>query len=71
MDLCVPDSVSSTHEFVDAIQLEKVCLGGHVDSLFELENLRFCTSIITALKISLDDPRADFTALRDIRFLSG
>jgi hypothetical protein len=63
--------VSSTKDFIDAIQVENICLGDHVDSLFKLEQLRFCSSIITALEISLNDPQADFTALRDIRVLLG
>jgi hypothetical protein len=71
LDLCVPTAVSSTKDFIDAIQVENICLGDHVDTLFKLEQLRFCSSIITALEISLDDPRADFTALRDIRVLLG
>ncbi len=71
LDICVPLDVSNTKDFIDAIQVENICLGDRVDSLFKLEQLRFCSSIITALEISLNDPDADYTALRDIRVLFG
>ena len=71
IDECVPSLILSSSEFVDAIQVENICYGDVVDSLFKLEQLRFCSSIITPLDIVIDDARADYTALRDIRAIHG
>ena len=51
--------------------MEKVCVGATVQSKADLEALRYCTTVAGDLRLKISDAAADYTALRDIRQITG
>ena len=71
LDACIPIVIASKSEFLESFQISKVCFGAMVQSLRDLESLRYCSLILGTLEIIVDDATADFTALWDITEITG
>ena len=71
IDECVSLSFTSSTAFLRAYLSDKVCSGLVVRTLTDLEGLRYCETISSALTIEINDPNADYTALYDIKTING
>ena len=71
LSVCVPNAIAALPAFVAAFQRQRVCPGGNISTISQLEGLRFCTKITTALALSVNDSSADFSALYDIESIQG
>ena len=68
---CVSLDIASLPAFLASFQVTKTCDGGMVTTTAGLENLRFCNTVGAGLTISVTDPSADYTALRDVDAIMG
>ena len=57
--------------FIDTYLDNRVCPGGLIQSLGDLEGLRYCQSISSGLTINVNDPDADYTSVYDIQSIGG
>ncbi len=71
LDECVSAELTASLEFLQAFLLENICFGGSIQNLADLNALRFCTSIVGELLITLNEPSADFSAVFDINVIQG
>ena len=71
IDECVATTTASKSSFLAGFQTEKTCTAATVQSKTDLEGLRYCTVVAGDLPLTVNDGDADFTALRDIKQITG
>jgi hypothetical protein len=64
-------SIAALPDFQRAIQLQKICQGGTITTVGQLEALRFCTIINGSIYLEINHVDADFTALQDLEEIQG
>ena len=68
---CVSQAFDPNPEFLAELLQAKVCVGGIVATIEQLEALRFCNIINSSLVLTINDATADFTSLHDIAAIQG
>ena len=71
IDECVAITTASKSSFLAGFQTDKMCTAATVQSKADLEGLRYCTVVAGDLRLVVNDGAADFTALRDIKQITG
>ena len=57
--------------FLEAFEAAHSCSGRTIRTAEDLNGLRFCNTVTGALTIAVNDPLADFEALRDMGIVMG
>jgi hypothetical protein len=69
---CVAFDVAASVSFVKAFKMTKLCDGDRsIETLEELESLRYCNVIEGSLRIEVHDEDADFSAIEGIERIEG
>ena len=68
---CVALNIAGMLAFLDALLTSRVCMGGVIRTLIELEALRYCNIIIGSLTIAVNAITADYSSLYDIETITG
>ena len=73
IDECVPLSIASSTVFLDTFtsSVNPCSPSGPIETVADLEALRYCGYVNGSLTIAVKDSNADFSALRDIQVISG
>jgi hypothetical protein len=72
IDECIPSTIVSNPKFLNSFMNDIPCYGGVVETTARLEALRYCNTIIEGgLTLTVNDPLADFSALFDIKTITG
>ena len=72
IDECIPLAIISNPKFLNSFMNDIPCYGGVVATLADLEALRYCNTIIEeGLTFTVNDPLADFSAVFDIKSITG
>jgi hypothetical protein len=71
IDECIPLNIATMPKFLASFTNTKACNGTVVQTVDDLEALRYCATIKGRLDIQVNDGNADFESLHDIRSISG
>ena len=71
IDECIPLSIAGTTTFLNAYTHSGVCPGFPIKTVIDLESFRYCNVITGDFIITVNDANADFSALYDIREITG